>query len=76
MDPFIEDLWDQMPDILDDPELLHVRARLNEQLRAGMGTEFSEKIWDIADEMTAQQKRESFQQGFRFAGRLVLAMLA
>lgn len=65
-----------MPELPDDPEFQSVRASLDRQLVAGMGVEFAEKVWDIAEAISDQQSREAFQQGFRFAGHLLLAMLA
>ena len=76
MDPFIEAIWNQMPEIKEDQEYVIIRTRLDSQLKAGMGEDFAEKIWDLADEIAIQQSGEAFQQGFRLAGRLLLSMLA
>lgn len=76
MDPLIEEIWCHMPEIKETDEDAGIRARLNRQLVAAMGEEFAEKVWGIADEITGQQSREAFQQGFRLAGRLLLAMLS
>ena len=74
MDPLLEALWNEMPEIQASDSLQRLRRTIHADLAAG--PDLADNLWALFDETMDEGLREAFRQGFGASLRLLLAMLA
>ena len=72
MDPLLEALWNEMPEIQASDSLQRLRRTIHADLASAAGPD----LWALFDETMDEGLREAFRQGFGASLRLLLAMLA
>ena len=76
MDPLLEALWNEMPEIQASDSLQRLRRTTHADLASAAGPDLADNLWALFDETMDEGLREAFRQGFGASLRLLLAMLA
>ena len=76
MDPLLEALWNEMPEIQASDSLQRLRRTIHADLASAAGPDLADNLWALFDETMDEGLREAFRQGFGASLRLLERVFA
>ena len=76
MDPLLEALWNEMPEIQASDSLQRLRRTIHADLASAAGPDLGETLWALIDETMDEGLPEPIRQGNGASLRLQLELLA